>query len=364
MAVTMIVSTTLRVRARDMGGREFSYVPAPGNHATHCHPMGKKLARPALGCAVVLVLFAFSAPASAEPGHPESTPEYARARAAYDRAIIAYRKGDYAQAASEYDQADRLVPSRQALESALDAALLADEPVLGVELVERSARAPVNGRLATLVAKAREQFAHRTGRLRIECIPDRPCLATLDGKAIDTKAPLPVRVGPHTVALQVDHVIVPRLIEVKADDEVKIPFPASAPASNATPARPIVLVKPPAPPPPPSPSGVSPGWFYAGLGLTAVVAGGTIVSAIDTRTKFQQFEADGCRQIWSSTCDQRAGDGEAAELRTNIMIGVNAALGVATAVTGLFFVRWRQSPAKVSVGVTHGGALATLRVPL
>src|SRR5213079_3164 len=117
-----------------------------------------------------------------------------RARAAYDRGTIAYRGGDFARAAAEYAMADQLMPRSQVLESALDCALLADDPVLGGDLVERASQHAPSERLATLVAKARTQFVHRTGRVLIGCNPERPCLAAVDGVGLGERRVARVRV--------------------------------------------------------------------------------------------------------------------------------------------------------------------------
>src|SRR5580693_6760902 len=68
---------------------------------------------------------------------PAST-DASRARDAFERGSAAYRLGDYARAAAEYARADALDPNPAALRAALDAATLADDPVLGEELIERA----------------------------------------------------------------------------------------------------------------------------------------------------------------------------------------------------------------------------------
>jgi hypothetical protein len=50
-----------------------------------------------------------------------------------------------------------------------------------------------------------------------------------------------------------------------------------------------------------------------------------------------------------SGCGQAQSDGEAAQLRTNVLVGVTAALGAATAAS-LLFVRWHDGAPTVSVG--------------
>jgi hypothetical protein len=101
--------------------------------------------------------------------------------------------------------------------------------------------------------------------------------------------------------------------------------------------------EPPPPNPPvvrPDPGGISPGFFFAGAGLTALAGTGLILSALDTRRIHGQFELYGCESSPAPPCAGLADDGQAAQTRTNVLVGVTAALGVATVALG-FLVRWR-----------------------
>jgi hypothetical protein len=268
----------------------------------------------------------------------------ARARDAYDRGSIAYRRGDYARAAAEFAQADALAPDPVALRAALDAATLADDAVLGTELLERARRAPGDKTLADVVATARARFAHRTGRIVVRCPESAsaagagptaaaPCLATLDGTVLEPSKERVVAVGVHTVTVQSDGAAEQRIVQVGPDQSVEIS--PSVPREAA-----------PAPPPSPAPApsssgGISPAWFAAAAGATAVLGGLTVWSGLDTSNRHSSFANTGCSAANPpAECGSLRSDGLSAEHRTNVLLAGTAALAVGTAALGLFFVRW------------------------
>lgn len=89
-----------------------------------------------------------------------------------------------------------------------------------------------------------------------------------------------------------------------------------------------------------------------GAGLTAVSAGVLLWSGVDTLTARDAYVANPTEAGYN--------DGVGRETRTNVLIGVTAALGVATAVSAIFFTEWsgrtRTSAARVvPVGGPHPG---------
>src|SRR5438105_8056926 len=131
--------------------------------------------------ALVLALAASASTARA------ATPEELRAREAYDRGTAAYDRGDYATAARELAAADALAPNPVALQAALDAALRADDPVVGMVLLERSTRFTPDGALAEMIRTARARFAHRTAFVHVAC-GSAPCVCSIDGATVDARA--------------------------------------------------------------------------------------------------------------------------------------------------------------------------------
>jgi hypothetical protein len=281
----------------------------------------------------VLLFVAAVAPASSARADGAAVEE--RAKDAYDRGSVAYRGGDYARAASEFAMADALAPNDVTLRAALDAATLADDAILGTELLERAARDPLAPpELAAVVATARARFAHRTGRILVLC-PGGSCLATVDGAAVSASRPRIVTPGVHTVALQTTGAAEPRLVDVPPDQTVEVaplPFPALAPS----------------PTPPPATTGISPVWFVTAAVATGVALGFTVWSGVDTVNAHASFDDAGCRGTGGPTCASLRSSGLAAEERTNTLIIGTAVLAVATTAIGLFATRW------------HGRAIASV----
>jgi hypothetical protein len=285
------------------------------------------------------------------------------AHEAYDRGTRAYRRGDYATAAREYAAADALSPSPVALQAALDAAVLADDPVLGVELVDRAKEAPRTNALALSILTAQRKFARRTGRIHVACGAAAACIASIDGAAVDPAHPVIVRVGAHTVIVESGGAATTRDVTVGPDEVIEVApaagtapaaatasgaatAPASAPAPEAA-SAPVVATE--------SSRGISPVWFYVGLGATGIAGAASIVSGADTASQHSHFASDCTQGREASNCGGLASSGQSAQTRTNVLIGATAGLAAVTAVT-LFFVRWHETRVGVSpVGVTAAG---------
>ncbi|HEY3819202.1 MAG TPA: hypothetical protein VGL81_18665, partial [Polyangiaceae bacterium] len=233
---------------------------------------------------LALASVAWSADVRAQP--PAVATE---AHDAYARGTSAFRRGDYATAAREYAAADALAPNPVALQAALDATVLADDPVFGTVLLERARGAPRTNALVTTMLTAEKKFAHRVGRIRLQC-PSSPCLGAIDGAAAVTGEPIVVRVGSHSVTLEAPGAVLQRVVTVSPDDTVLVspspsPEPAPVPAPPPTPSpatststptptptptsTPTSTPTPAPPPPPPSPAAhptLSPLIFFAALG--------------------------------------------------------------------------------------------------
>jgi hypothetical protein len=85
-----------------------------------------------------------------------------------------------------------------------------------------------------------------------------------------------------------------------------------------------------------APGGISPIWFWLGVGATAALGGATIASGVDTLAKHDDYL--GTRQPGGDEAGRRA------ETRTNVLIGTTVAAGVATGLLGLLAVRWSSAP--------------------
>jgi len=290
-----------------------------------------------------------------------------RARKAYDRGLAAHKQGKFSVAATEFALADTLAPSPVALRAALDAALSADDPVLGTELLARTKRAASPPDLAASADKARAAFASRTGRVVLSCNEGAHCEGSVDGTALLVGKERIVKVGDHTIRLRASGADESRVVKVSPDDLVELrpsaalgvptpPPPAASPGSVPPAAVPGAAPSPAAPASPvaPSPASASPRESGAqdgrkplppmvvvlGAGLTAVVGGVAVWSALDTKSTHDSFVSGLCSSTGSAACDGLASSGSSAQARTNVLLGVTGGLAVATLVVALVLVDW------------------------
>jgi hypothetical protein len=284
--------------------------------------------RPSLA-ALLLTASLVSVPAVAQsPGADDRALE--RASALYERGQRAHAAGHYGDAARHFAAADELVPDPAAVEAALAAALLSDDAVFAMELADRAMRGgPSKGRRAEALASAvGEKFAPAVGKLVVLC---EGCRVQLDGRAIAPQRPRWATVGKHRVVARRRGQREQRQVTVRSGRLARVvPFEHAAASTGERPngdgpsgeARPGAAD--------PADAGqplVSPAWFYLGLGLTLVGGGLTIASAVDTKGKHDDFE-----QAPSAAL---ADEGEGAQLRTNVALGVTGALALTTAVLGV-----------------------------
>jgi hypothetical protein len=316
-----------------------------------------------------VVLFVLLAAAMWAAGSDAWGDAATEAHEAYERGTRAYRRGDYATAAREYAAADALSPNPVALQAALDSAVLADDPVLGVELIDRAKGAPRTNALALSILTAQRKFARRTGRIHVACGASA-CIASVDGAAMDPARPVVVRVGAHTVIVDSGGTATTRAVTVGPDEVIEVAPAAGTAAAAATgsgtatatapAAAPATASAPAAASAPPmsaeSGRGISPVWFYVGLGATGIAGAATIVSGVDTANQHANFTRECPQGSQTGKCATLASNGQSAQTRTNVLLGVTAGLAAVTTVT-VFFVRWHETRVGVSpAGVTAVGS--------
>lgn len=290
------------------------------------------------------------------PGASQDRPE---AREAYERGTIAFQRGDFAIAAALFARADQLSPSEAALQAALEAALAADDPVLGNELLERARRGVPGAPLGAVVRRATARLAGRAGRLVAEC--GASCEASIDGVSVAPRQPRWVKLGRHTVAMRLRQAERTVVVEISPDALLLVPGPQDeAPAVSSSPvsspvssapiasvsSAPIASVAPVfsvfmATPERPGPvhSRLHPGWFWAGAGVTAAAGVLALVWGLDTAHRHDEFASRGCLNTGGDPCDLLASAGQAAQLRANLMIGTAVLAGGVTVALGLWGVR-------------------------
>ena len=289
--------------------------------------------------ALLLIAAAMTLPTSAlaEPS------DKARAKEAYDRGLEAHKRGDLHGAAEEFARADALAPSPVALQAALDAAIEADDVPLGAELLERSKREPAPPGLASSITAAHLKFSGRAGRVKILCPEGSTCSAKIDERPVEVDKVVWAQAGQRTVSVQVDGRAQTKLVELSSDQVVEV-SPSKGGKAPATRIAPLEE-EPPAGGAPgdgaATSSGLSPMVFYAGVGLTVVLAGVTTAFALDTASTHGSFEDAGCTRANFAPCAGLKDDGERGQALVNVGLVLTLLSGAATAVVGAAFTNWK-----------------------
>jgi hypothetical protein len=306
--------------------------------------------RAILGAAVLLVALSSGGVAYAQ--NTEPTPAELRAAAeAFDRGREAYKEEKFAEAAEQFERADAAAPSATALGLAIKARDKAGDldraGTLASLALERYPDDPEIQKIAPEVIGRAGAAMFET---RISCT--QPC-ELADGTKIVHGAAAKQRTvflseGSHSIrAGFLDGRTESKTIEATAAGSGELSFegqtPEAAPETTQPEPEPIVASQPePTEDQPKKSAGLSPVVFFAGLGATAVAGGITIWSGVDTvnnpgvdRVKAECAPND-------ETCPTYK-TGRAKQLRTNILIGVTATLGVATGVLGAIGINWGGS---------------------
>ncbi len=300
----------------------------------------------------------------------------ALAKEAYERGTQAHARGDFQRAAEEFAKADALAPSPVALQAALDAAVDADDFVLGAELLERSKRlvAARSAALAASIETATKKLGARAGHVKVACPSGARCTATLDGASFDAARGLWMRAGPHTLVIQVDGTPDTRTVEVRSGESMEVvaaraaaappaPIPAPMPSASAppTPAR-----TPPQRLPPetaaagPDAKPLPPVVFWVTAGVTVVLGTATTFMALNASTKHKDFVDAGCGTAPTDACSGLKDVGETSQTRANVAFAVTGVAAAATVVIGVFFTDWAGSKksARVPLLVPVTGGIA------
>lgn len=316
--------------------------------------MNRARVKRSLAGVVTLAALTLSTSALAAPDKTDKE----QARAAYDRGLEAHKRGDIHKAAEEFALADSLAPAPVALRAALDAAIEADDPPLMAELVERSKRETMPRDVNARVKEANSKIKGRAGRVRIVCPKGSTCLASIDQHPAEVDKVVWAHTGQRTVIVQVDGEPQTKLIEVEPDQVIEVAPTKGAPATSESAhdehAPAVATTQPEGSH---ASKGLPPVYFYAGVGLTAVLATVTTIFAVNTSSKHGDFEDAGCTKAKYASCEQLASDGEGAQTRTNVGLVLTLLSGAATAVVGVKFTDWRAP----LLGLHPGGGVVGWR---
>jgi hypothetical protein len=263
------------------------------------------------------------------------------ARTAYDNGTAAFKAGDFATAAREFARADALAPHPVALRWALTAATRAGDPVLGMTLVDRAGGRASDAELDQALDEARTAFAARVAGLTVRCPSTEPCQARVDESPVRPGERGWFLPGTHRVEVVAPRARTDRLVRLEPGASIEVVGDAPPPLGTPPPALP-----PPAPPETDDDGGISPAWFFVALGVTTGLGAATIWSGVDTLQKHDDYLAAPTQDAYD--------EGRAAQLRTNVLIGVTSATAVVTVLVGIFAVDWTgdDPPATALRGVT------------
>jgi hypothetical protein len=292
--------------------------------------------RPVRRFALIFSLFAVSTAGHALAQDP--TPDDVQAAAAaFGEAQRAQLRGDYPQAADMFELADRSAPSPAALRSAIRSRRAAEQSSRAATLAaDAILRYPDDAETRALADETLAELAPTLGAVHVTCTP--ACSLAIDGRAAHERSRerFEVFVDPGThqlVASWGPGAPVSRELAAVAGQEETIAFeePLQEAEEEEEIADGVVGVGGEPVPIVPTSTGLHPAIFGTLAGLAAVGLAVTIWSGVDT--------LDAASAYRRAPTQVGYNDGLNRELRTNVLIGVTAALGV-TALVLAFFTDW------------------------
>jgi len=275
----------------------------------------------------------YSPPIHAAPTHKLDRATRAKAAKIFRKGERAFRRHNYAAAAKAFEEAYAIAPHPAALFNAAEAHEKAGELTRAANLCARYLHdAPKKDKRRRKANKLIAELTPKVGRVDID--ENGADDVQIDGKTPELDVTF-VDPGDHVISGSFDGKRVERRVSVVAGSLEH------------------VLLEPP-PPPEPKPEkaaarpdtghdqgktahgGLPPYVVYVGAGATALLAGVTVWSGIDTNKARSDFNAH------PTQAGLDAGQGK--QTRTNVLLGATAAVGVATAVVGLFATDWHKKP--------------------
>lgn len=266
--------------------------------------------------------------------HAAPSGDAAAAANAYEQGQRAELARDHRRAAEMFELADSMVPSPEALRAALK----------NYEMAGATARA------ATLAWSLRQRYddaesQELSARVLDAAVPDlvsvrvtctTPCTVSAEGRALAHVPATSHRVflaaGRHDLEFVFgkDSSVLER-VEGQAGDDVRLdierpPDPEPVSASPEEPAEADTSSR----------ARLSPAWFVIGATVTTGLGATLAWSGTDVLAINRRYVAD--------PTQERLDDGQSAELRTNVLIGVTAAAAASTIVLAVFtdWKRWKR----------------------
>ena len=279
----------------------------------------------------------------------DEVPSADRVKAAgeeFDAGRRAYNARDFETAAVHFENADRDAPAPATIRNAIRARNDAKQPARAATLAAAAlARYPNDKATAQLARETLALADKRLSRVEVTCSP--ACTLLIDTKLtpLGQAASFVVYLDPGAHQLSAgwsgDRNL-ERPVEAVAGKPQTLGFEAP-PLAPPTPSASVTMSA--APPPPPPPSGVFPRpVFYAAAGVTAVLAGVTLWSAIDMRSDPGRDKVRRDCAGRDDSCPTYQ-DALSAQRRTNVLLAVGGGALLATGAIAIF-TRWHDEPAQ------------------
>lgn len=261
----------------------------------------------------------------------------------FDAGRRAYRLRDFDNAAAHFENADRDVPSPEALQSAIRARKEAGQDARAATLASWAlSRYPGDKELADYAPKIIADAEKGLYKLTVGCSPD--CALVVDEKVAPfgetSAATLYLEPGTHTlVAGWPNDRRTNSSVDAVAGGLGTVSFSAPATPNGGIGSAPI---EPASSNSPESDrgraSGLPPAVFFVGAGATLILTGVTIWSGIDTLNNPGKEAIANCQPRDTSCPEYQLGLSH--QQRTNVLIGATSVVAAGTAVLGLFFTNW------------------------
>jgi hypothetical protein len=316
-----------------------------------------------------LLLSGYAAAAEPPPPPPDCSGQDPTTcgRKHFERGAQAFERGEFAASASEFEAALALRPHpviRFNLALALarlgrpSAAVAQLRLVVGDPAADRELR----GRAEREQKSAEQALSRVTFRLSD---PTRERVE-LDGKSVDLAAQGELTLDPgmhHVRVVSNSSIVLDQDLELSPGERVELRVGERSrridvvvvPDAPASVAAPVVAPVVPAT----ASRGLPPVVFYAGVGATAVLAGFTVWSGLDTQSAYDDYQRE-LPSLTQAEADQRVESGHARELRTNLLLAGSLLAGASTAVLGVWFTDFSGSR-RTAIGFAPGAAVVSGR---
>ncbi len=320
----------------------------------------------AVGLAAVLVMGPLASTGRAADATPEQL-EFAAHE--HDLGYRAYVAKQFEEAATHFENAYFSAPNAAELRSAVRARKDAGQLARAATLAALGQRKYPEDAAMTRLAEATTAEA-RPKTFEVHVTSAEGCNVAVDAKVVAAEKVTDFRFyvdpGHHTL-----------LVGWSDDRSLEVSVDATAGGSRElalTPPKPAVRAVPspgsvgagPTPSPAVSPTSskpFGPAVFVVGAGLTAALGGVTVWSGIDTQNNPGRNAVKSDCVGQGTSCPQYQ-QGLSAQTRTNVLLATTGAIGLVTAVIGVFFTQWSAaSPAESAARAASGLRIAPVLGP-